>query len=118
MQLAGGMSYALGYAKDSIGLAKFGSTLGEIGGAAGQAIAWVDIYRDMSRKFDPNAPPQTDVDALESGLKVAGAIFPELALHAIVFHYGVRPVAEATADFATPIFSGAIKQIYGWPPTF
>jgi len=118
MQVIGGASYALGYATDSIPLAKFGSTAGKVGGAAGQALMWIDIYREMNRKFDPNAPPMTSEDSLEMGLKVAAAIFPELALHVIAFHYGVRPAAEAASEYLTPMFIGGISEAYGIPSQY
>jgi hypothetical protein len=54
----------------------------------------------------------------ERASKLAGMFYPQAALAAIAFHYGVKPVAEAGSEYLTPMFVGAISQAYGIPQEY
>ncbi|MEP6815873.1 MAG: hypothetical protein ABI873_10015, partial [Marmoricola sp.] len=117
--VVGGVTYALGLVGDSFGAVRFGSRLAGVGGYITAPLAFVDLYRHMSRKFDPQAPPMDMADsgfeAVDDTLKIAAILYPEALIGAAVVHYGLRPVAQKTSEYLTPMFIGGISQAYGVP---
>lgn len=118
-QVLGGASYMYGAATDSVGMMKFGSTLGEIGGGVGTVMGLYDVYRMMNAKFEPGASQMTAAESGLEGLRtaqvMAGVIFPELALPAVAAVAVAKPMAEKAADIAAPAFIGGMSQAYGVP---
>jgi hypothetical protein len=116
-QMIGGASYAAGYATDSLGLVRFGSRAGEFGGYVAAPLVMLDVFRGMDRKFDPNAPPMDSAEAfsqaVDDSLKLASVFFWEAIPLQLGFDYGVKPLAEKGAEYLTPMFMGAMTEIYG-----
>jgi hypothetical protein len=119
-QVLGGASYAIGNAIDSLPAVRWGSRLGEAGGYVTAPLVLYDLYRDMSRKFEPGGSMPVSgeealADSVETTMKLAGMFFPEAAVGAIALEYAVKPAAGKAAEYVTPTFSGAIGQIYDIP---
>ncbi|PWS35860.1 hypothetical protein DFH01_20035 [Falsiroseomonas bella] len=121
-QVVGGMSYAAGHARDSLGLVRFGSRANAVGGAITAPLALVDFYRGMQQKFDPGAVPESSQEALygafEDTAMLAGAFFPQAALAALALQFGLRPAAEAVAERVAPTFVESMSGAYGIPSQY
>lgn len=118
-QMVGGASYAAGYALDSARLARFGSRAATFGGYVTAPFAALDVHRFLQQKFEG---PTADADALLGGtglaFNLAGAIFPELALGAVVLEFGVKPVASEVSEYVAPRFIGGISELTGIPAEY
>jgi hypothetical protein len=116
-QVVGGTTYVVGSMMESIPVARVGSVLGEFGGYAGAAATLYDLYRSFGSGQLGSRPDsyRALTSGFEGTLQLAGLMFPEAALVALTFHYGVEPAAEKGAEIATPAFVGAISQAYGIP---
>jgi len=118
-QVVGGTTYLLGMARDSLPAVRFGSRLAAAGGYITAPLGLVDVYRSMAQKFDPNVPPMSQADAgiqaVDDTLRLAAVFYAPAVLHALAFHYGVKPMAEKAAEIAAPGFIGGMSQAYGIP---
>jgi hypothetical protein len=118
-QVVGGASSALGYAIDSIEAVRFGSKLGNVGGAIVAPLVVVDVFRDMRQGLGPPLEPnEAFFKGVDDGLKLAGLMYPEAAIAAIAVHFGLKPVAEKGSEYLTPFFVRGISEVYGIPERY
>ena len=98
---------------------RFGSRLGRFGGYVTTPLVMVDLYRELHQKFEPGSVPLKGEEAaahgLDTGLKLAGAIFWEAIPMAITLEVAVKPGAEKASEYLTPMFIGGMSQAYGVP---
>ncbi len=122
LQTIGGVSYAVGYARDSLRMVRFGSALGTITNRVVAPLALIDVSRGMRTKFTSGysqmSPSEKFLHESDTATTLASIWFPPAVVAALAIHFGVVPIAERGSAYLTPMFMGGISQAYGIPSQY